>query len=587
MRNQIWVCLILLGTTFSLSAQKMSNALLNQYDQSTTVDCIIVMEDQLDLYGTTKGWSKNDKANYVYRSLKAHANVSQSQLIEYLDVKGIPYQSFFVFNGLRATLSLDQAREIIDLFTVEKIVYNSPSRVLPTGKNHYSGGERVDAEWGITKIKADSVWQMGYEGDGVVVGGQDTGYDFDNELILSKYRGYIDSMTVDHNFNWHDAIDTLNPLNMDTLNEPWVNPNPCGFLSDIPCDDHGHGSHTMGTMIGGADTTSSIGVAPAASWIGCRNMDRGWGMPSTYTACFEWFLAPTDLEGQNPDPNKAPHVINNSWGCPPKEGCDPDNWSFMETVVNNLTAAGTVVVVSAGNDGGEGCSSIRNPAAIFENSFVVGASRNNDTKPGFSSIGPVMVDSSGRLKPDVVAPGVQVRSIWLNDGFNTINGTSMAGPHVAGAVALLISAKPSLSGQVDEIKDLLRTTAVQLIDSTECEGNSALTSPNFYYGYGRIDVLAAVKKALEVSDVENVENKGMTLRVFPNPNNGAFVIASESGHTIGDVYIRDISGKVVRFYPSTGYRNSLHIDNLTAGLYIYTVENKEVIHSGKVIVTKF
>ena len=427
------------------------------------------------------------------------------------------------------------------------------------------------------------MWQMGYQGEGVVVAGQDTGYDFDNGLILTKYRGYEDSLTIDHNFNWHDAIDTLNPLNNDTINDPSVN--PCGFLSEFPCDDHGHGSHTMGTMIG-SDTANQIGVAPEASWIGCRNMDRGWGMPSTYTECFEWFLAPTDLEGQNPDPSKAPHVINNSWGCPPQEGCSMDNWSFMETVINNLTAAGTVVVVSAGNDGNSGCSSVRNPAAIFENSFTVGATRDNDKKPGFSSIGPVMVDSSGRLKPDVMAPGVGVRSIWLNDIFISIQGTSMAGPHVAGAVALLINAKPSLAGQVDEIKELLRSTAVQLIDSTECNGDTALTSPNFYFGYGRIDVLAAVNKALEVTDVNEIQIERNRVNVFPNPNNGAFTILSNTDETLGDVYIRDVSGRVVQFHSIIKDRKSIMIQGLPSGMYIYSVLNGNSIESGKVIVAK-
>jgi len=583
MKYSIWVSLLFLICSFSVNAQSISESLIEQFEKNETVDCIIVMEDQLDLYGKTKGWSKDRKANYVYSRLKSHALESQKQIKSYLDTKEISSHAFIVFNGFQAKLTLIQANEILDKFDVEKIVYNVPTQMLPTKSNLNPSGSRVDAEWGIQKIKADSVWQLGYQGEGVVVAGQDTGYDFDNALILSKYRGYEDSLTIDHNYNWYDVIDTLSPLHMDTITYPFVNPNPCGFLSDIPCDDHGHGSHTMGTMVGN-DSLNEIGVAPAASWIGCRNMDRGWGKPSTYTECFEWFLAPTDLEGQNPDPNMSPHVINNSWGCPPSEGCNPDSWSFMETVVNNLTAAGTVVVVSAGNDGSN-CSTIRNPASIFENSFTVGATRDNDTKAGFSSIGPVLIDSSGRMKPDVVAPGVSVKSIWLNDGFNTINGTSMAGPHVAGAVALLINAKPSLAGQVDEIKDLLRSTAVQLIDSTECEGNTALESPNFYYGYGRIDILAAVKKALEVSDVENIDVDNF-VKIYPNPNNGEFLISTNNDEILGDVYIRDISGQIVQFYPSALNRKSLTISEIPSGIYIYSVQNENSILSGKVIVTR-
>ncbi|MEM9547572.1 MAG: S8 family peptidase, partial [Bacteroidota bacterium] len=554
------------------------------FEKEEIVDCIIVLNDQLDLYHKTKGWKKDRKANYVYSRLKSHAYRSQSNIRQHMDKEQIAYQSFYVFNGIQAYLSRTQAEEILTRFEVEKIVYNVPTPMQDIKRGYLDSKLRTDAEWGILKIKADSVWQMGYQGGGVVVGGQDTGYDFDNDLILKKYRGYEDDAKVEHNYNWHDAIDTLNALHMDSIVEPFVNPNPCGFLSEEPCDDHGHGSHTMGTMVG-SDSTNNIGVAPAASWIGCRNMDRGYGKPSTYTECFEWFLAPTDLEGQNPDPTKAPHVINNSWGCPPKEGCTMDNWSFMETVVNNLTAAGIVVVVSAGNNGGDGCGSIRNPAAIFENSFTVGATRDDDLKPGFSSIGPVMVDSSGRLKPDVMAPGVAVRSIWLDDTFNTIKGTSMAGPHVAGAVALLINARPSLAGQVDVIKDLLQSTAVPLIDSTECEGNTALETPNFYFGYGRIDVLAAVKKAIETVAVEEIEQAG-DIRVYPNPNSGDFSIETSVESELGDVYIRNMSGQIVQFYPRKKNRSNLQIQNLPIGLYIYSVTNGSSIQSGKIVVTR-
>ena len=580
---KIRICFSLIITCISVVVfgQRMSSALETQFKKNEIVDCIIVMQDQLDLYGKTEGWTKNQKANFVYDQLYHHAQQSQKNLALYLDENNIDHQSFFVFNGFRAKLTAAQANEIMNLFNVEKIVYNVPTKVLDA-RAGLPNMDRTDAEWGIVKIKADSVWQMGYEGEGVVVAGQDTGYDFDNELILSKYRGYTDAMNIDHNFNWHDAIDSLNPLNNDTINDPSLN--PCGFLSDFPCDDHGHGSHTMGTMVG-SDTANAIGVAPAAQWIGCRNMDRGWGMPSTYTECFEWFLAPTDLEGQNPDPNKAPHVINNSWGCPPKEGCEPDNWTFMETVVNNLTAAGTVVVVSAGNDGGDGCSSVRNPAAIFENSFSVGATRDNDTKPGFSSIGPVMVDSSGRLKPDVVAPGFDVRSIWLNDEFKLARGTSMAGPHVAGAVALIISANPDLVGQVDEIKNILKMTAVPLMDSTECENLSALEVPNFYYGYGRIDALAAVNMALSITSVSEIEEEGM-VKVYPNPNTGDFIIEALESSDMGDVYIRDLTGKLVRTYNNVPGRNQIVLSGLSAGVYVYTVVKNDRIHSGKVVVNR-
>src|ERR1039458_1392180 len=156
-----------------------------------------------------------------------------------------------------------------------------------------------------------------------------------------------------------------------------------------------------------------IGMAPGAKWIGCRNMERNWGTPASYVECFQWFLAPTDLNGQNPDPSKAPDVINNSWYSDASEGTT--NLFVFQTAVENLRAAGVVVVVSAGNEG-SGCSTITSPA-IYDASFSVGATDSGDNIAGFSSRGPVTVDGSNRLKPDVSAPGVNIRSSVPGNGY--------------------------------------------------------------------------------------------------------------------------------------------------------------------------
>ncbi|MFT4533519.1 MAG: serine protease AprX [Saprospiraceae bacterium] len=580
MKNILGIILYIMCFVVIGNSQKISESTLAEFIENDRVDCVIVMHDQLDLYGKTNGMIKNRKSVFVFNSLKNHSSKSQESIKAYLSTNTIKYQSFHIFNGLQAYLTIDQAEYIVANFEVESIVYNKPSRVSDISKTKEDQSREI-AEWGILQIKADSVWQLGFEGSGVVVGGQDTGYDFDNSLIVNKYRGY-EPEGFDHNYNWHDAIDTVNVLNGDTINDPSVN--PCGFSSEVPCDDHGHGTHTMGTMVG-QDSINDIGVAPKASWIGCRNMDRGWGKPSTYTECFEWFLAPTDLDGLNPDPTMAPHVINNSWGCPELEGCNASNWMFMETVVNNLSAAGTVVVVSAGNSGSAGCGSVSNPAAIFENSLTIGASDIEDNKAGFSSIGPVVVDSTFRMKPDVVAPGVGVRSIFLNEEFRTWNGTSMAGPHVAGAVALIINANPNLAGQVDVIKNILRSTAVPLIDSTECFMNDALAVPNFYYGHGRIDVLAAVKVAIDMStDVVSILVKN-EVNVFPNPNSGSFIIETEDGTEIERIIITDMAGREVAFSKSKLSKSSIQISNIESGLYFYSVKTGDSKVTGKVVIT--
>jgi len=164
----------------------------------------------------------------------------------------------------------------------------------------------------------------------------------------------------------------------------------------------------MGTMVGDDGASNQIGVAPGAKWIGCRCMDEGFGTPATYIECLEFMVAPYPVGGTSAegDPTRAPDVINNSWACPENEGC---TWDSLQLPIENVRAAGIVVVTSAGNSGPE-CGSVEYPPAIYDAAFSVGATSSDDEIRSFSSRGPVFVDGSNRLKPDVCAPGSYVRS---------------------------------------------------------------------------------------------------------------------------------------------------------------------------------
>ena len=450
------------------------------------IEFIVRMNEQAEVGLSPAGLlSKSAKGKYVYDQLVETANNSQAELLASLESTGAETHSFFVANAVyvKAPISvlprIAQRSDVIHLHSNPAVQFD----VLEGMSFPYLETKAPSGiEWGIDKIGAPQVWEAGFKGEGAIIGGQDTGYNWEHPALKSSYRGWnIDTNVADHNYNWHDAISAdLNGNNSNVR---------CGYDLAMPCDDFSstHGTHTMGTMIG-LDGENQIGAAPEAKWIGCRNMEEGFGTPSTYIDCFEWFLAPTDLAGANADPSKAPHVINNSWGCPPSEGCNTSNFELMDIVIQNLRAAGIVVVTSAGNSGSS-CGSVNTPAAIFEGSFAVGATDSGDQITSFSSRGPVAADGSGRMKPNVTAPGFFVRSASQQDGYASNSGTSMAAPHVAGAVGLMVSAYPPIAGNVDAIESYLEQTA-DYVGMGNCGGTQEF---NNTFGYGRINVDQAVQ----------------------------------------------------------------------------------------------
>jgi len=220
-------------------------------------------------------------------------------------------------------------------------------------------------------------------------------------------------------------------------------------------------------------------------------MDANTGSPARYIECMQWFLAPTRIGGGDPDPTKAPDITNNSWECPPSEGCSTNS---LQAAVEAQAAAG-IMMVSAAQNSGPNCSTVQNPPGIYASTYSVGAlSTGTDTIASFSSRGPVTADGSNRIKPDITAPGTGTRSCYntSDSAYANLSGTSMATPHIAGAMALLWSAAPSLRHQITASRDALNNTAVH-ISSTQC---GAAGPPNNVYGWGRVDIKAAVDSQL-------------------------------------------------------------------------------------------
>ena len=428
---------------------------------------LVLLESQADLSAAQGLESKVARGQFVYQALTATAQASQAPVIAALEHLGVSYRPYWIINAIWVRGDLSTLTTLAQRPDVRH-VYANPSVALDAPREETTAIQAVESiEWNITLVGAPAVWALGYTGQGAVVGGADTGYDWTHPALKDQYRGWDGSIAT-HDYNWYDATDTP---------------------SLAPVDPYGHGTHTMGTMVGDDGGTNQIGMAPGARWIGCRNMDeRGVGSPATYIACFQWFVAPTRVDGvSDPRPALAPDVINNSWGCTVSEGCtEPD---ALLAAVQNVRAAGIFITNSAGNHG-PGCSTIDTPAAIYAESFTVGATSSLDTLASFSSRGPVTVDGSNRPKPDISAPGVGIRSCIPGGSYALMSGTSMAAPHVAGLVALLLSADSSLRGQVDQLETAIEQSALH-ISSLDCA--SALPYPNNLYGWGRIRAVEAVQ----------------------------------------------------------------------------------------------
>jgi serine protease AprX len=447
---------------------------------------VVYLRDQADVSAAYAMRDQDARGWYVYRTLRAHAARSQAPLRAWLRSRGVRYRAFWAANvivtaGRRPLVDELAARSDVariesdarfDGLDVEPLPLRGPLAALESVPTRRSSPATVEP--GVNAVHAPALWSLGFTGQGMVIASADTGVRWTHAALKNHYRGW-NGASADNNYNWHDAIHSGGGA--------------CGSNSVQPCDDNEHGTHTTGTAVGGDGGANQIGVAPGAKWIGCRNMDQGSGSPATYTECFQFFIAPTDLGGANPDPAKRPDVVTNSWACPASEGCAANT---LQTIVQNTEAAGIFVEASAGN-GGPSCSTVSDPPAIYASAFSTGAVDSSNNLASFSSRGPVIADGSNRTKPDVVAPGVNVRSATnaSDSAYASLTGTSMAGPHVAGVVALLWSARPGLVRNIAATKQVLTSTANPAVGGggAGCGGSS--TVPNNHFGWGLVDALAA------------------------------------------------------------------------------------------------
>ena len=353
---------VVLGVTAAGSSEvkieKIDQKVLQETSGGREASIVILLSDQANVKAAHGLKNQTARGQFVVDTLKAHADRTQAPLRAMLASRNISYKSFWVANIIVAKGDRALVEDLADRSDVKVIESNAPSKWIQDEPARPQSDAPDIIEYGVNNVRAPEVWATGNTGQGIVIGNQDTGVRWSHNALKGHYRGW-NGTTADHNYNWHDSIHEL----------IGGGSNPCGLNSVVPCDDHDHGTHTTGTTSGDDGAGNQIGVAPGAKWIHCRNMDRGNGVPATYTECFQFFIAPTDLNGQNANPALRPHVMNNSWGCPPSEGCAAET---LKTIVENTEAAGIFVVASAGNNG-SGCNTVQDPPAIYAASFSVGA----------------------------------------------------------------------------------------------------------------------------------------------------------------------------------------------------------------------
>lgn len=459
---------------------KISSRLMKQFQQDDQVTFLIKMKEQTNTQKVAKeAVSKAEKqkltaakTQYTKRSavvseLRATSEETQEALLTYLQKEQKKKQvkeihSYYIVNGLAVTGTKEVMEKVAAFPEVDQVLPNETRQIhrpvdLKTKQKKQM--KAVDGvEWNISQVHAPEAWALGYDGTGTVVASIDTGVEWDHPALKEKYRGFDPAHPnkPTHEFNWYDATTG----------------------SEAPYDDLEHGTHVTGTMVGSEpDGKNQIGVAPGAKWIAVKAFSEDGGTDADLLDAGEWILAPKDEAG-NPHPEQAPDVVNNSWG----GGPGLDDW--YKDVVNAWRAADIFPEFSAGNTdlfnpGGEG--SIANPAN-YQEVFATGATDQDNKLGSFSLQGP---SPYGVMKPDIAAPGVNIRSSIPGKGYEDgWNGTSMAGPHVSAVVALLRQVQSDLS--VEEIEQILINTAKPLTDQQFPE------SPNNGYGAGLVDAREAI-----------------------------------------------------------------------------------------------
>lgn len=540
------VCVLMGFSSFPHRSAQARTALVapqvrQQVTQGNKATFWVILREEADLRPAyaIKNWEA--RGRFVVNKLQAVANTSQAELRRLLRSRNADHRPVWIVNALQVTADQSILNELAARPEVAKIVADGAYRI-PEPAVGVEQPRVQSVEWNIDRIRAPQVWtNYGVRGEGIVVANIDTGVQFNHPALVNQYRGNLGGGTFDHNYNWFD------PSHI------------CGNPSLIPCDNNSHGTHTMGTIVGDDGGANQIGVAPGAKWIAAKGCETNSCSFGALVASGQWMLAPTDLNGQNASPGLRPQIINNSWGSGPGD-------TFYQSIVRSWVASGIFPAFSNGNSG-PSCGSAGSPGDYPE-SYSAGAFDSSNAIASFSSRGASAV--GGITKPNIAAPGVNVRSSVPGGGYAAFDGTSMASPHVAGAVALLWSRSPKLFGEVNTTRGLLDVSAIDTYDLS-CGGTYGF---NNVWGEGRLDVFAAMTYA--PADPRGVLEGTVTNASGGAPVGGATVqVAGPATQTA----ITDGAGHYILVLPSGYYTISVS----AFGYVNQTVKNVYVDGDGSTI----
>lgn len=456
-------------------SEKIEAGLMDRLLAEGQADFIVRFGEQADL-SAAYGMEWSERGWYVYNTLTETARRSQARAQAYLDAQGLAFRSFFAGNelyvyagNLEQAGSLARLGEVANLYVPPVYSITPVETVNPLLTSTWAGELLANhAEitvllpdtvgWNIDNVNADAFWTtFDVRGEGILVANIDTGVRYTHEALYTKYACYG---LTDHTKCWLD---------------------PDGSFT-VPTDTNGHGTHTMGTMVGyDPDEIYIIGMAPNARWIACQGCDTAGCESDDLLACADWILAPGGL------PENRPQVVNNSWG----SNIDGSDWFLIQ--INAWRAAGIFPAFSAGNNAvppDKLCDTLGDPGS-FQESFASAAHDPNGIEYIYGSRGPSFFGDDPYTKPNISGPGVGVTSSinTLDTSYGQLSGTSMASPHSAGAVALLWSCNNDLIGDIDTTFQLLQNSARTPRLST-C-GTPPDLQGNYSFGYGYLDVWEA------------------------------------------------------------------------------------------------